>query len=406
MAGSSHVVLSGVVIFLFLVADPGLAAPWRSPREGMTFVAIEKKVRTDRKLDCPGCASPGSEALEHLPPAVLERSGAHAIEYEGFLTTWLPEPAARALAEVARSQGLAVGLGIDRAVSLPWHTFDPLGSEVAGQRHDTRVTRKVPDSAVPRLFLIQFAYPIRAEWMEELNSCGAERIAYFQHRTFLVRASSQATLTRCPAARYLSWIDTFRASDRVSAEILEEPSPLGYWLQYIPGTDLDAKALELPGTVEVQGRYESAQDRVSYLRVQASLDDVRQIAATDPDLLTVSAQTDAGPSDERQGQIVAGLHNGSALCSVGTAGCPHYRQWLSGRGLLSSSNQQVVAVMDLGYDDGLAPSVAIDHHPDLESPERLDGIMALGGTTASDTAGHGTMVAGIIAGDGSVPGAT
>ena len=116
MAGSSHVVLSGVVIFLFFGADPGLAATWRSPREGMTFVAIEKKIRTDRKLDCPGCASPGSEALEHLPPAVLERSGAHAIEYEGFLTTWLPEPAARALAEVARSQGLAVGLGIDRAV--------------------------------------------------------------------------------------------------------------------------------------------------------------------------------------------------------------------------------------------------------------------------------------------------
>jgi subtilisin family serine protease len=403
MAGSRHVVLCGVVIFLFLCGESGQAAPWRSLREGMTFVAIEKKVRTDRKAGCAECALSGSEALEHLPPAVLERSGAHGIEYEGFLTTWLPEPAARALAEVARGHGLAVGLGIERAVNLPWHSFDP---EVAGQRHDSRVTRRVPDSSVPGLFLVQFAYPIQAAWLEELTACGAERIAYFQHRTFLVRASSQATLTRCPMARYLSWIDSYRASDRIAAEVLEQPGSLGYWLQYIPGTDLESKALELPGAVVVEERYESAQDRVAYLQVQASLDDVRQIAATDPDLLAVSARYVAGPSDERQGQIVAGLHNGTSLCSVGTASCPHYRQWLSGRGLLSSSNQQVVAVMDLGYDDGLAPSEAIDHHPDLESPERLDGIRTLGAGSSYDTAGHGTMVAGIIAGDSSVPGAT
>lgn len=403
MAGTQRVVLGGVVMSLFLGLGSSEATPWRSPREGMTFVAIEKKVRTDPKPGCSDCALPGSEALEHLPSAVLERSGAHAIEYEGFLATWLPEPAARALAEMARGQGLAVGLGIESEVSLPWHTFDP---DSAGQRHDSRVTREVPESDVPRLFLVQFAYPIQAAWLEELTACGAERIAYFQHRTFQVRASSQSTLTRCSLARYLSWIDTYRASDRVSPEILEQASPLGYSLQYIPGTDLEAKTLELPGTVVVEGRYESAQDRVSYLQVQAGPDDVRQIAATDPDLLAVSARYGAGPSDERQGQIVAGLHNGSTLCSVGTAGCPHYRQWLSGRGLLSSQNQQVVAVMDLGYDDGLAPSVAIDHHPDLESPERLDGIRTLGIGSSYDTAGHGTMVAGIIAGDSSVPGAT
>jgi subtilisin family serine protease len=393
--------------FLLALASgqPGTAAPpsWRSSLENLTFVAVEKAVRAIPQPRCPDCLLRGSEALEGLPAEVLERAGARKVEYEGFLITWLPEPAARALEKVARGRGLAVGLGADREVRLPWHSFMP-GD--AARRHDPRVTREVPDSAVPGLFLVQFGYPVQQGWLAELETCGAEKIAYFQQNTFLVRAASREALTTCPVERYLTWIDEYRASDRASAEVLERTNENGTWLQYIHGTDLKAKEAELPGSVEVKSRYESAQDRVAYLLVQASLEDLRRIVATDPDLLSMSAQGGAGPSDERQGQIVAGLHNGSSLCAVGTAGCPHphYRQWLSNRGLLSSSNQQTVAVMDLGYDNGQGPAGA--HHPDLENPERLQDISSVSKSAYYDTAGHGTMVAGIIAGDSSVAGAT
>jgi serine protease AprX len=395
-----------IALLLALVSgQPAAAAPpqWRSPLENLTFVAVEKTVRSKAQPRCPDCPLRGSEALDDLPVEVLERAGARKVEYEGFLVTWLPEPAARALEKVARGRGLAVGLGVDREVRLPWHSFAP-GD--AARRHDPRVTREVPDSAVPGLFLVQFGYPVRPDWLAELETCGAEKIAYFQQNTFLVRAASRETLTTCPVERYLTWIDEYRASDRASAEVLERTNENGTWLQYIHGTDLKAKEVELPGSVEVKSRYESAQDRVAYLLVQASPEDLRQIVATDPDLLSVSAQGEAGPSDERQGQIVAGLHNGSSLCAVGTAGCPHphYRQWLSNRGLLSSSNQQIVAVMDLGYDNGQGPTGA--HHPDLENPERLQGISSTSKSAYYDTAGHGTMVAGIIVGDSSVAGAT
>lgn len=395
-----------IALLLVLVSgQPATAAPpsWRSPLENLTFVAVEKTVRSKAQPRCPDCPLRGSEALDDLPVEVLDRAGARKVEYEGFLITWLPEPAARALEKVARGRGLAVGLGVDREVRLPWHSFVP-GD--AARRHDPRVTREVPDSAVPGLFLVQFGYPIQQGWLAELETCGAEKIAYFQQNTFLVRAASREALTTCPVERYLTWIDEYRASDRASAEVLERTNENGTWLQYIHGTDLKAKEAELPGSVEVKSRYESAQDRVAYLLVQASPEDLRQIVATDPDLLSVSAQGEAGPSDERQGQIVAGLHNGSSLCAVGTAGCPHphYRQWLSNRGLLSSSNQQIVAVMDLGYDNGQPPSGA--HHPDLENPERLQDISSISKSAFYDTAGHGTMVAGIIAGDSSVPGAT
>jgi hypothetical protein len=393
------------LLLALVLGQPVTAAPpqWRSPLENLTPVAVEKSVRSKAQSRCPDCALRGSEALDDLPVEVLERAGARKVEYEGFLITWLPEPAARALEKVARDRGLAVGLGVDREVRLPWHSFVPGDT---ARRHTPRVTREVPDNAVPGLYLVQFGYPVRPDWLAELETCGAEKIAYFQQNTFLVRAASREALTACPVERYLTWIDEYRASDRVSAEVLERTNENGTWLQYIHGTDLKAKEAELPGSVEVKSRYESAQDRVAYLLVQASREDLRQIAATDPDLLSVSAQGEAGPSDERQGQIVAGLHNGSTLCAVGTAGCPHprYRQWLSNRGLLSSSNQQIVAVMDLGYDNGQPPSGA--HHPDLENPERLQDISSLNGSAFYDTAGHGTMVAGIIVGDSSVAGAT
>jgi subtilisin family serine protease len=392
-----------VFLLALVLGQPGTAAPpqWRSPLENLTFVAVEKAVRANPQPRCPDCPFRGSEALEDLPAEVLERAGAHKVEYGGFLITWLPEPAARALEKVARGRGLTAGLGVDREVRLPWHSFVP-GD--AARRHDPRVTREVPDSPVPGLFLVQFGYPVRPDWLAELETCGAEKIAYFQQNTFLVRAASREALTTCPVERYLAWIDEYRASDRASAEVLERTNENGTWLQYIHGTDLKAKEAELPGAVEVKSRYESAQDRVAYLLVQASPEDLRRIVATDPDLLSVSAQGEAGPSDERQGQIVAGLHNGSSLCAVGTTGCPHYRDWLSNRGLLSSSNQQIVAVMDLGYDNGQPPSGA--HHPDLENPERLQDISSTSKSAFYDTAGHGTMVAGIIAGDSSVAGAT
>ncbi|HEX3528665.1 MAG TPA: S8 family serine peptidase [Thermoanaerobaculia bacterium] len=407
--------LVGLVLFLSLVGSPAARAePWRSSLHDLTYVVIEKRVRTDIAPPCPGCPLQGPNALEALPAEVLQGAGANSVEYESFLSLYLPEPAARALAAVAQRRGLAVAVGNEREIHLPWHTFTP---GAADGRDDPNVTAAVPPTAVPGLYLVQFAYPIHPDWPAALEACGVHQIAYFQSRTLLVRASGLPAITGCSAARYLSWSESYRASDRIAPDLLTQPSPLGYWLQFPDGTDLAAKSTQLPSGLTFQGSWASAQDHVAYLRVQASPAALAAYVATDPDLLTVASQSAGAPSDERQGQIIAGNHGASSLCAD-PANCqfPRYKDWLTSRGLLTPTNQQTVAVIDqTGYDNGLPPTPGIiDHHPDMESPERLAAICG-GGTTAycyttpspfGDQAGHPTMVAGIIAADGSVSGAT
>jgi subtilisin family serine protease len=393
------VTLFGVFLLVGSPCPPTLeSAALRSPFDALTFVQIEKQLRDPSRDAEEVVGLPADQVVLPLPPEVIGRLGANAVEYDSSVVTYLPAGPAAQLAEVASQFGLVAQTNFDRRVQLPWHAFE--AGDIA-----SRIPPgfRIPVRPVQGLYLIQFAYPIKEEWLTGLTACGVEQLAYFAQRTLLVRTSSEKKLFECTAVvPYISWADTFLNVDRVSPELLELESGEGWELHFAPGTDLDLKLRWFPPGLNAE-RLSIPRipgfPEVAVLHARGPVAKLRSFVMSDLDLLSVTNRGVGEFSDEQQGQIVAGNHNGTAPVLN-----PRYQSWLNTRGLLGANNQQTVCVVDTGYDTGYGQTLPdSQRHPDLASPsERIAAFLPLVSTTTWDRAGHGTMVAGIIAAEGGV----
>ena len=390
--------MSGSLILI--LAGSAAAELWRAPVHTLTYVQVEKRLR-DPLLDAEQTAGlPPSEVFAPLPADVEALLGPLAVDYESFTATYLTKEEAGDLLEAARAHDLVVLAGLNREIRLPWHTFE------AGSSED-RTPQGFPlllqtSRAIPGLYLVQFAYPLQEAWLTALETCGVQRIADLGDRTLLARAASLDALTSCGVSQYVSWIDSYLNTDRVSPEIFQDQdgTSADYQLQFIPGTDLRVKGQGLGPSLLPHDELDEVEEQMGFLPVRGKSEDLAAFVANDSELLSVTYKGEIAPSDERQGQIVAGNHNGTAPTG------PGYRNWLSSRGLNTPSNQQTVGIIDDGYDDGTDPDsspITKEHHPDLETPQRLLAPVGIPFQNAVkyDVSGHGTMVAGIIAGEGS-----
>jgi Subtilase family len=390
------------LLFVLLVgsSSPELpaAATLQSPFDTLTFMQIEKQLR-DPARDAETVADlPEEQVFLPLPKEVADRLGPYSVDYASFTTTYLPPGEAEQLVKVATQWGLIAQTYLDRRVELPWHTFEPGSADSRTPPESSILVRPVPDK-----YLIQFAYPIKQEWLAGLTECGVQQLAYLQQRTLLVRTGSEKSVLDCTAvAPYLSWIGPFLNVDRVSPELLELESGEGWELHFVLGTDLGSKLRDLPPGLTADQLSVSRNPELpdsAVLHARGPVAKLQAFVASDPDLLSVTNRGVGELSDERQGQIVAGNHNGTAPVLS-----PRYKDWLNSRGLLGATNQQTVCVVDRGYDTGYADTLpGSQRHPDLVSPsERIVAFRPIGSTTTWDRQGHGTMVAGIIAAEGGV----
>jgi len=235
---------------------------------------------------------------------------------------------------------------------------------------------------VSGLFLIQFTGPFQPAWQEELRVAGAQLLRYVPEDAFVARLD-KVPLSGVKSLNFVRWVGEYRPDHKVhsavrnrkkgalAAGILEVSvllSPAA-----TPAEMAEARSLFQEGPRESQPRFGAV------LRGKVAAAGIDRLARS-PAVLWIEPAPHPRLNDEIASKIVAG-DGGTHVTLVQSLG-------FDGAGVR-------VAVADTGLHTGNAATM----HPDLLG--RVPGFFYYGSLTdAADEHGHGTHVAGIVAGNG------
>lgn len=236
------------------------------------------------------------------------------------------------------------------------------------------------------LFLVQCTGPIEAAWRTGLEQQGVRILHYVPDDAFLVRANGiQSTaLTSLP---YVRWLGPYRPEHKVFAGLREAA------VRARPGALIPVKVLLSPAATAAERavirrwlapiRSETKWPFGFTVEGVVSVPRLGDVARS-PAVLWIEPAPKFHLLDEISTKLVAGDDN-----ETGTRAVVH-KLGFDGRNV-------TVGVADSGLDTGIPASM----HPDIAG--RVDAVMHYGRlTNGSDEHSHGTHVAGIIAGDGTV----
>ena len=274
-----------------------------------------------------------------------------------------------------------------RRVRLPGRRFDPATrASLAGK------DAPEPDEA---LVVVQFAGPVKEEWLAGLRETGARIVHYVAQNGYLVHARG-AALER--VAALVGGAAGVRAATPVRAEDKLAATGGAVAVQTVAGEAGEgARRRVAAAAPELRDPSLVAGVRTQFARLDASL--VDELAA-DPGVIGVSPYAVPELHDERGAQIAAGNITGNNPSG------PGYLSWLEGEGFATSGLFNfTIDVTDSGLDGGNAAAPA---HSDF----RQEGLGAgasrvtyannhtLDSGGARDCTGHGSNVASIAAGFG------
>ncbi|MBL8298787.1 MAG: S8 family serine peptidase [Rhodanobacteraceae bacterium] len=236
------------------------------------------------------------------------------------------------------------------------------------------------------LHLIQFDAPIKQAWREELEKRGLRVLQYYPGEAFLVwgKIDSVAETVALPHVR---WQGGFLADYKINPDLQARSGRISNVdVHFYNNGDVAGVigALEKLGATVLT--HAPAQPDKAFFDawIQVDADKLAEIARLPQVVAVAYASPTMRLEDEMSSQIVAGNYNGAGQPQTG------YVPWLTGFGF--NGTGVTWAVVDTGVDLG---------HPDL-SPRIVGGFSYPGCAAANgdDEAGggHGTHVAGIIAG--------
>lgn len=258
------------------------------------------------------------------------------------------------------------------------------------------------------LHLVQFAGPVKPEWLEALKLSGAQIISYIPENAYLIYGDSPAIARMQSWATnsdYVQWDGAFTYDLKVHPYARpgagENPAVVrAFGIQLVSDTNSN------PSTLALIDRLASTPRRdvsgiAPYRNIVVSLpSDQLDTIAAQPDVVSILPYLVPKKRDERQDQIVAG--NLTENLPDG----PGYLAWLASKGFTQAqfdSSGFVVDVADSGIDNGTTTPGHFGLYPLGDTSQssrvayaRFEGTPNPGGTLEGCD-GHGTLNTHIIA---------
>lgn len=259
--------------------------------------------------------------------------------------------------------------------------------------------------------LIQFAGPIKSEWMERLLATGARVVGYVPNNSYIIRgaANELARVAELDGGADADHILPIRWMGRLLPVEKIDPAYTDEMLSHDDGLRFDVE-VELCGStdsavVEVIHRSALRVNReprrfgdFEVLSVTLHQDQLLEFAGLE-DVLFIGPASKPSLHDERSAQITAGNLTADGSQPSG----PGYLDWLASKGLVGASDF-VVDISDSGLDRGSASPAKL--HPDFLDATQESRVAYLFNYTTEakveDHTGHGTIVASAALGQGAL----
>lgn len=380
------------VVAVFIAAASPLSGSWPAT-PGTTKVYLKKRI-----IRLPD----GSSQAVAIPQDVLRRLQAEPIEdQENFLLLQVPIPNASASPTLLRDLADIIEIRED---------FDFL--QFANLAIDARqVPPPVPAewqrlARLPPpahdLFVIQFAAPPRPSWLAELRASGVKVVDYIPQNGYVVLASGDV-LDRAVARLPIQLFRLHQPFHKISPAAREAVGPFlnaEIAIAAVPeGTE--AESLLQQSSLATIRPAEFIGDR-TYHRATLATAVLPQLAAL-PAVLWIDIYSSPLPSGQREAQLSLGSTLVSDPGGVLQPIPANHRDWIEAKNLGNYKTALKVAILDTGFDAAVFDGVPGDVHPDFKDAAgnsfvEVQRYTNLAGSNA-DCNGHGTMVAGVLAGN-------
>jgi hypothetical protein len=344
----------------------------------------------------------GTLRTRAIPVEVLESLSAELVEEQDtFAILQLPSASASPAILGAMADLVEVRNDFDllQFQNLPVDAREPAPSYPPDWRRD------VPRSSFARdAFVIQFAAPPRPSWLAELRAAGITILDSVSQNGYTVLADSSA-LNQLVARLPIQVARVHQPFHKVSSAVREATGPI----------EVEISIAQVPEAAEATSFL--AQAALATLRAPEALGDravhrvillqsvIRELAAL-PAILWIDLFRRPAPSGQREVHLALGSTLSSESGGVLRPILGDHRQWINDKGLGNYKTALKMAILDTGFDLG-SPT---DAHPDFRNSGGTSFVQPVRYTNAlgsnADCNGHGTMVAGLIAGNAGSPAST